>query len=343
MKYINLRLHCTVLSPIHIGTGEEIPVFTYIIENNTLLKMNLEKVISKLGKDDIQKFNEFNEKGNFLGLRNFLADLFTNKTIKDYAIEFSIPVTAEVQSIYLENIHNPANQLLIKPQIRNPVTQQPFIPGSSFKGAIRTAILSKLGEEYSALTEKGKDAEGRLLNALDDKTGKFRVQADPFKYLKISDIMLPEKSTYVCTVKNATKNKNQNLVYNKIQMLHEVCYSMLNEKSTHFYVDMLLGEIKVKNKTIDKDFIIQACKTYYSDKLKNVDFNYYQDTPIQPTLEKLISSIANTQGEFPMRIGRFSGVESITLDKHRTAKPAKSRNLAEGKYPMGWVKCKLVN
>lgn len=343
MKYMNLRLQCTILSPLHIGTGEEIPVYTYIIENNTLYKMNLEKVIFKLGKDDIQKFNEFNDRGNFLGLRNFLTELFKNKTIRDTSIEFSIPVTADVQNIYRQNINNPANQLLIKPHIRNPLTHQPYIPASSFKGSIRTAILNKLAEEYQSLPEKGKDAEGRLLNALDLKTHRFKVQLDPLKYLKVSDIMLPELSTYICTVKNATKNKNQNLVYNKMQMLHEVCYSYLNDKHIHFYVDMSVGDIRVKDKIIDKNFILNACKTYYGNKLKKVDYEYYQHTPVQDTMEKIISSISENQNEFPLRIGRFSGVESITLDKHRTARPAKSRNLAEGKFPMGWIKCKLLN
>jgi hypothetical protein len=49
-----------------------------------------------------------------------------------------------------------------------------------------------------------------------------------------------------------------------------------------------------------------------------------------------------------MRLGRFSGVESVTLDNYRNPKPpggktiwGTSRNLTEGLYPMGWVKVEV--
>jgi len=42
-----------------------------------------------------------------------------------------------------------------------------------------------------------------------------------------------------------------------------------------------------------------------------------------------------------IRVGRFSGISAVTINNFRI-KEAKTRNLFEGKYPMGWVKIKFI-
>ena len=52
-----------------------------------------------------------------------------------------------------------------------------------------------------------------------------------------------------------------------------------------------------------------------------------------------------TENEFIIRVGRHSGVESVTLDEYRNPQPpgkvkswGNTRNIADGFYPMGWIK-----
>jgi len=343
MEFKTMKLRCEILSPVHIGTGEEIPAYEYIIIDNYLIKLNLDKVLYLLSNKDMDKFNQYNEAGDYIGLRKFLVEIYREKEIQDTAIEYKIPVTNDIQKKYEENIDNPENQLLIKMQFRNELSKQPIIPGSSIKGAIRTAILNKLSENFERLPKNSKGAEGVLLNAFDDKKKRFNVEGDPFKYLKVPDVSLPSDSTYICAVNNAIKNKQGNLIFNDIQMIHEVFYSHLTGNSITFDLEIKLGNMRVGREIIDEEFIINSCIKYYRNKLEKIDASYFSSTPILNQINTLINSVNYDNDEFLLRIGRFSGVDSITLDKHRIVKPAKSRNLCDGKYPMGWIKCTKIN
>jgi len=78
-----------------------------------------------------------------------------------------------------------------------PMTEKPYIPGSSLKGALRTAILEserKKGQATPFRNQKAKDFEAQLM---DLSGNKFFVQQDPFKYLKVSDFEIQGNSRTV--------------------------------------------------------------------------------------------------------------------------------------------------
>ena len=71
---------------------------------------------------------------------------------------------------------------------------------------------------------------------------------------------------------------------------------------------------------------------------------FYKNSEVEKYSKQLLSTILDNDS-FLVRVGRFSGVESVTLDNYRNPKPpgnkttwGTSRNLAESKYPMGWIK-----
>lgn len=340
-----IRLECEILSPVHVGTGEEIPLYEYVISDGKLSKLNFDKVITSLNAHQLERFNRLNEKGNYVELRAFLSELYENQAFRQAATKFEIPVTPEIEGLYREKLDDPANQLLIKLQQRNPLTFEPILPGTSLKGAIRTAILSKLGSKYQPGELRGKpqEVEGKILDAL--REGRFKVEWDVFKFLKVPDVALPADSTFVCAVKNVMKPESGELFPTKIQMIHEVFHSKLTNLAVKFTVPLLLSpQMKPQQgPPIDKNFVAQACREFYKNKLEIVEGRYFANSPYAGAINLLVSSVNYNENEFLLRVGRFSGMESITLDKHRTAKPSASRNLADGKYPMGWIKCKIVN
>jgi len=345
MKFEDIKLECEVLSPVHIGTGEEIAAYDYFIKSGLLIKINLNKVIGSLTESELMEFNQINESGNFIRLRKFLTKKSSDLGWLTSVTEFTIPVSSEIETKYNENIENPENQLLINLNQRTRLSNNPILPGSSIKGSIRTAVLSKLGLRITNLPKSAQFAEAKILNTLrENKFGKtyFDVSGDPFKNFKIADVQLKQGDTYICSIKNISKDGRGRLKTNEMQMIHEVFNSILVDKSLKFEIDIKIGKMQVDNEILDKLFIINACKSFYNDKLRTTNFDFFQGTEIEDYVVKIMKQI-NSQDEFLIRLGRFSGKESITLDKHRDEKPVATRNLAEGTYPMGWIKCKLLN
>lgn len=342
MRFEDIRLECEILSPVHIGTGEEIAAYDYFIQSGLLIKINLNKVIDSLSENELAQFNQINESGNFIGLRRFLIKKSNDRTWLTGVTEFTIPVSSEIEKKYNENIDNPANQLLIQLNQRTRISNNPILPGSSIKGAIRTAVLNKLGTKFDHLPGNSRKAEGILLNAFNKKTGNFQVEWDPFKYFKIGDVQLNQGDSYICAVKNVSKDGQNRLKTNEMQMIHEVFNSTLVDKSLKFEIVIKIGKMQAGNEILDKRFIFNSCKGFYNHKLSTTNFDYFQGTEIEDYIVKIMKQV-NSSDEFLIRVGRFSGKESITLDKHRTGKLAATRNLAEGKYPMGWIKCKVMN
>ncbi len=343
MTFENIKLTCTILSPVHVGTGEEIAVYDYFIQSGLLIKVSMDRVIRSLSPDEIEEFNKLNDDGNYLGIRKFLIQKSRDRNWLTKVSDFTIPVSGEVEKKYVENIGNPENQLLIRLNQRTSISNNPIIPGSSIKGAIRTAILSKLGLQFDDLPLKPQQTEGKLLNIYKiNKRGKrfFDVGKDPFKYLKISDVHFTHGNTIINTVKNIVKESDNLIRVNEMQMIHEVFNSFLTGTNLQFELTIRLAQMRVGGTILNKKYIIEACRQFYNDKLDR-EFNYFQDTIIEENILKIKDQIDFTN-EFLIRVGRFSGKESITLDKHRKGKPSQTRNLADGKYPMGWILCKIV-
>jgi len=345
-KFKKISLECEILSPVHVGTGEEIPVYEYIISDGLLYKINLDKTILFLSSEELKQFNDFNEKGNYTALRAFLTKKYADQEFRNNVTEFTVSVTDEVEEIYKEKKDDTENQLLIKLNQRNPLTKQAIIPGSSIKGAIRTALLAMLEKSHEGLIpgDAGR-VEGELLGALTQR-GRVNPLRDPFKHLKVEDISLPSNSTYISKVKNGIKTEEEFFTID-IQMIHEVTQSTLTEQQVEFRVDLLItSEFKIfkngKTFKITPQILINACRTYYKERLENIEARYFSKTPIQSEINKIHNSVNYNNEEFLLRVGRFSGKMSLTLDKHRVGGEPKSRNLADGRYPMGWIKCKRI-
>jgi hypothetical protein len=83
---------------------------------------------------------------------------------------------------------------------------------------------------------------------------------------------------------------------------------------------------------------------FYKDKMEQEHKIFYKGSEVEKISDQLLN-ISFDDNSFLLRLGRFSGVESVTLDKYRNPKPSgkksvwgTSRNLAEGLFPIGWIK-----
>jgi len=68
---------------------------------------------------------------------------------------------------------------------------------------------------------------------------------------------------------------------------------------------------------------------------------FFEGTEVYDQLLQIKEGLKDEK-EFLLRVGRFSGRDSITFDHRAKPDSPKTRNLADGKYPMGWIKCKIL-
>lgn len=339
MKY---KLKCEILSPVHIGTGSEIEPFDYIIKDNKFYKISLEDFLLSLTAEEQAEFNKLLDTTEINRIREFITRHWNPKRCPP---EYSADVSDEVIKTYNENIDNIENQLLINPFIRT--NKLPYVPGSSLKGAIRTAIISELASETNYIKDL-RNIEAEVLKCQTSR-GRLDAKKDPFRGVRIKDGHLPPNATIISKVVNVGKDKNGKLKPLSIQMFNEVTYSCLSGKplefETELTIDSNLQDTHWLGKNINIESIRETCNVFYLDKLEKEKI-FYSGTEI----EEIISPLSKTKFDenyFLVRIGRYSGVESVTIDKYRKPRPpggkgwGKTKNLSDLKYPLGWVKIKF--
>lgn len=348
------KLNIQILSPVHIGSDIELSPFDYVIINKKLHYFKFEKLISKLSQAQLQCYYQYIDCSDVISLRNFVIANFDESRDSIY----SIPVTDKIDNKYQSTISNLDNQLLVSPFIHYPLTYQRFLPGSSIKGAIRTAIVDMFAHEKIKPVEpyrkKTKEFEPKALSYIfyENEKYKTKIQKDPFRGIKITDVVIPQGNTLIGEVINARKLKNKNGIDKiSIQMIKEVVSGYLNENNLSLNLDLRMEDNQVLRsyfkdyaKFFNVNTIINSCKSFYNIELDR-EMEFYKDTEIVSTLDKL-KNIKLNNNEFLLRLGRFSGVYAVTVNdfrnpKTKSGKFGTSRNLFEGKYPMGWLKCSL--
>ena len=190
------RLALTPLSPIHIGCGEDFEPTNYVIDEGVLYGFDPSRAV--LNELQSSKLTDVANRASLLGIQKFFKD---NAQIFKAQADILIPVSSGVAALYEQRVGRAANieasgnqvfnQLFIERTMHTGRESLPYIPGSSFKGAIRTAMLDHLNLErkpsWDDNVQKGTSKlEARLLGH-GDEPNKF--ERSPLRLLKIADLM----------------------------------------------------------------------------------------------------------------------------------------------------------
>ena len=90
------KLHCEILSPVHIGSGRVIEPLDYIIENSRLYKISFEKLVISMDEVERNKFEELIDNGNLVDIRKYIAGSIN----KDKGYVYSLEVSRKIEDIY---------------------------------------------------------------------------------------------------------------------------------------------------------------------------------------------------------------------------------------------------
>ena len=185
------RLDFTPLAPVHIGCGEDMDPTSYVLDADALYEFSPGALAAVLDEADRKRLlglvDGARDESALTGVRSFLFE--RRKGLVAYSLR-TVRAAPGVQELYEGRIRNmpqadskTINQLEIERNSSHPETCAPILPGSSLKGAIRTALLNQENEGRGRRdNEKSQDLQQRLF-------GYRRFEKDPMRLVHVSDAM----------------------------------------------------------------------------------------------------------------------------------------------------------
>lgn len=269
----------------------------------------LSEALSDMDKKTLLK--EAN-KGELMALQNFFkskASVIVKTSTKRAFVCREVAKKYEEKFGNVNSKNNDFAKFNIEKQISDAVTGLPYIPGSSIKGAIRTALMSAKNERVrldKSLYKKGADAEKFLY-------GYKNPTEDPFKALKIedghaADFFITEIDTAENVKKNMDKSAQQGVsTYMEVIPSGTVFESSLTIMQTADFSDDMLS-------------IQKACDNFYSDIFNEQKDRQIRIHGISASLFEKIEKEKSKSKAFLVNLGKHGGAESKTIDGLRNIK-----------------------
>jgi len=336
------RLALTPLSPIHIGCGEDFEPTNYVIEQdaayggllygfdpsravlNDLQKANLAAAANKASLQAIQRFFKDNAK-DFKAQADVLISVSSGAArTYEQRVGRAANIEASGNSVF--------NQLFIERTTYTGQSRQPYIPGSSFKGAIRTAIVDDLNRGKQPQEDCKKSSE-RLEKRL-FAGGEF--QTSPMRLVKIADLMPAPGSEPARRVLYAVNRKKTRVLDKDGKEREPKGIAARKECILHgqyraFVADAVVPSLDphtdskntpaLELRPTDLRRIAKQSTTYNETRLKrelavldgrglvNPDWK----KPMEQLLDGELKSKLARGDAFLIRLGRYGGAESKTL------------------------------
>jgi len=351
-------LKFTPLSPVHIGADETYEPGNYVIddESGALYGFDNQAAINGLNESDTKHLlNIVNDKPNDEMLTKVQGFFHSHREKLIGVARSPVPTAKGIATLYQKRIGQTAqhesrnrrviNKLEIERTMYNPANNQPLFPGSSIKGAIRTALLDK--------ENNGKKPYARIKNQKfqsDILQGSFHT--DPFRLISISDAhWQSDHSLPTSQIQFAVNRKREPVMKDGVLIQSQA------EKSNLYQLlecipaiggQLLQGTIQIQdvsqikqddnklpkqvNQWDIKD-IAQACNAFYYDLFQKELYQLKQRGYVQQGwLDKIEQLLAQglfkrmDEGEvFLLRVGRHSGAEALTLNGVRSIKIMQGR------------------
>jgi len=328
-----IRLH--ILTPVNIGCDDVYEPTSFYIDKNKkkLISFEPQEFVKNLNEQDKRKLVQICSKGSIssiLELYHFINRLKPSGR----EVEVSTGLIKHYQqilglSIKDRNLNNRINQFTIYKTAYNPHNMMPIIPGSSLKGALKTAYISSMAKEQGIVNyweRKGLNTRNKgvlyhkirkegISKNLEYEILKGNFSKDPFSLLKISDLTpVGDAATKILYAINRKKDGGD--ASGPYQILETL------KEGTVFEGTVNLSK-PVKGRGIRHTFTLEELLTkvhgYFARRLKE------ELEPVRKIAEKHRGGIrANSlfkerfkKDAFLIRIGRHSGAESVTIEGNR--------------------------
>ena len=374
MQTIKLRL--TALSPIHIGTGEHYEPTNFVIDNGYLYEFDEIEFFQKLNTDQQKEFLRAVESKAQDSLFQIHRIIKNNKKHAIESAYYKVQVSKGIEKAYQNKIGRAVqieggrrksktkvfNQFLIEKTIRLSNSYRVYIPGSSIKGSISTALQEMIFKKnrglYKKLFENANPNENfmkevsiadtvpiKTFSVIGYALNKERFEDDSLGPKNIIEVIFSnEKQNSIFETTLTLKDEFCQLPYQtNIEEIRKAC----NKHYYPIFEQMMNGYAYFKGKTTD-DFTNEYFSGMFYEKYKE----------FKPK-----------ENQFLIRVGKYSQARAVTIDECRRIrvkisgggpkrKPNRwetldqettswlfgfSEDSNQNLLPFGWVLCEIVD
>lgn len=305
------RLRLTALSPIHIGTGEDYEPTNFIIDDGYLYEFDEYKFYENLPQAQKERFNQIVASNKPDALFQIHALVKNNKQVAIKAATIKVKISNGIAKDYESKtgkaVQNEGksgnstkifNQFQIARTAREGNGSEVFIPGSSLKGSISTALQEAL---YKVNKEKWQEAfqnRNPTLNVM--------------KNILLSDAKSLKSSSAIGFSNNKERFEDDELgPTNKI----EVISSTSSFEATLSFKDLQ------PHADISMQDIVTSCNAHYYENF--VSMFREGDMTYEYFTEQFYNDYINfkpAKNQFLLRVGKHSGARAVTIDGMRKVK-----------------------
>lgn len=312
----------TIASPLHIGCDEVYEPTSFVVDEQAreLVSFDTAAFLGLLDSDALRQFSGICSKGTILSLLELLKFMRTHAELTEQADCRRIRVPSEFIEHYKSTLGLPQNERTVQQELNNfqikrtafdPLTGQAYIPGSAIKGSIRTAVLNLRNQGRKEPRFRGQYAGRELQEHL--LSFEFRhLESDPFRLLKVSDFFpANEAARAICYAVDRKKRPSEREAQAPYQILETV------EPGVEFAGSITLlappGSSAGIRHPLAMDEIAKALRTFYGFEKQREDreVSGIGGNPVE---------LPTNETSFPLRIGRHSGAECVTVNGHRYIK-----------------------
>lgn len=360
-------LKYTPLSPLHIGADESYEPGNYVIDDEAGALYSFDSRATLAGLTDSERQQLLaivNGKPDDVMLTRVQA-FFHNHRDKLLAFAMPpVPTAGGVKSLYEKRIGKTAqhegrgkrviNKLEIERTFYNPVDGKPLLPGSSIKGAIRTALLDGVNKNKPLVdrNERNQQLQQRLFD------GKFHT--DPMRLVSIADAGWQGSADKpACQVQFAVNRKRKPVIKDGKLMQSQAeasnLYQLLECIAPYHYQSFTGSLTLLNTRSVGQNNpklpkqqlhwtakdIVKACNDFYLGLFRQEinamkDRNYLKAdwlNQVEHVLDNGLLKRLDDGDAFLLRVGRHSGAEALTLNGVRSIKIMQGR----GEKPL-WEK-----
>lgn len=338
-----LTLRLVPLTPVHIGDGTEMRLDEYRLEGGALCRFDQAKAMRAMTPAQRSAFQRALDAGRLGEAAETLRKAGAG------AILERIPISGRARNELQRAFADPALRSgQVRPFVRS--GGRPCIPGSSIKGALRTALAS------AALPRDREPPGGwRHEAALSAAFGldANRTETDPLRFLHVSDAFLPDGATLIDRVEVMDR---KNPEAGKMQMHYERTRALTDggeapDFTVTIGIDGRAGEegcVPRSDARFDPRLLLWRCRAFHVGLFNAEMKRFFQGTTKDQIQRKLLAHrdpvgrlpLGNTAWDprfLLLRLGRFGHFESKSLEGVRRGHFPQAKNPADRiRPPNAW-------
>lgn len=300
------------LSPLHIGCGEEYDPLSYVIDEQAsqMCQFDLFVMLNSLDVNKRKKVESLSEQGSSASLFD-LIKLFNDNNKIDFKKRILLPHGFIEQYKRVLEQRKGFDQFAIERTAYCVVDDRPYIPGSSVKGALRTAYLNMLNESLKKKHGHAKNKDHQKIlkkgaQVIERDLLKGSFSSDPFSLVQVSDFLaigdIKSEIVYARYLKKSGYI-NGNPITQEVRNKGNTALEIIPAGS------QFRGTIRVIGQGLDR------CIRKIDIKVILDALGFYSQELQKESKELHSLGVRSFQAESSslLRVGRHSGAESITI------------------------------